>query len=298
VEDLVTQNRILRITPTDGALALQDAERKLKKAGVHTVNLLPDMYREATLNPTRPVLHPDMSHLSDDMVLVMSRAFCETLEANQKKSDGSDMLLIGDCYAFLTTTRLKQRHILVHSRSRWKSNSDSHMAYEFSRIPPEQLPGVREVYWFLSSPCVKFGSVVPLPFPSPYEPSEIVSENTRVVAAEITRLSRIPTGLGADAPYANALAMHECVTPDGEKFMAVVPVMQARRLLPAKDWTVGEKVLLSLQRWDSATRTMPGLAGEQIFDDLEDLAMYRYYVMGWNFPPQVQTARTAEASPR
>ena len=275
LEDIVTPNKALQTQPSEGTRALYAAANDLGKAGIHTVNLLPDMYLEASLHPGRPVMHPDLGHLSDDMVLVMAR----------RKSDGSNMLLVGDCYAFLSATRIKQRKILQGIRSKWKNSSDSHMAYEFSRLPPEQVPGVRDLYWFLSSACVKPYSVVSLPFPSPSDPSEITSGDTRVVSAQITRLSRVPTPLGAESPYASALALHECTTHDGEKFLALVPVMLNRNALPAQRWTVGQKLLLSMQRWDTATRATPGLAREQIFDDLEDLTLYQYYVTGWSAPP-------------
>jgi hypothetical protein len=285
IEDLITPSNALQAAPTEGSRALYAAENALGKAGIHTVNLLPDMYREASLHPGRPVMHPDLGHLSDDMVLVMARTFCNTLDDAQKKSDGSNMLLVGDCYAFLSATRIKQRKILQGIRSKWKNSSDSHMAYEFSRLPPEQVPGVRDLYWFLSSACVKPYSVVSLPFPSAPEPSEITSANTRVVAAQVTRLSHIPSPLGTNSPYANAMALHECVTHDGEKFLAIVPVMENRKVLPAQGWALGQKVLLSMQRWDAATRATPGLGREQIFDDLEDLTLYQYYITAWSTPP-------------
>ncbi len=285
IEDIITPGKALQTRPTEGAIALCAAERDLNKVGIHTVNLLPDMYREASLHPGRPVMHPDLGHLSDDMVLIMARTRCKSLDEGQKRSDGSDMLLVGDCYAFLSATRIKQRKILQGIRSKWKNSSDSHMAYEFSRMPPEQVPGVRDLYWFLSAECVKPYSVVSLPFPSPSEPSEIASGDIRVVPAQITRLSRVPSPLGADSPYANALALHECTTHDGEKFLAAVPVMLNRKALPAQHWTLGQKVLLSMQRWDAATRSMPSLVREQIFDDLETLPLYRYYVTGWGTPP-------------
>jgi hypothetical protein len=286
IEDIITPGKALQTSPTEGSRALYAAEKDLGKAGIHTVNLLPDMYREASLHPGRPVMHPDLGHLSDDMVLVMARTLCSSLDEAQKKSDGSNMLLVGDCYAFLSATRIKQRKILQGIRSKWKNSSDSHMAYEFSRMPPEQVPGVRELYWFLSSACVKPYSVVSLPFPSPSEPSEITSGDTRVVSAQVTRLSRVPSPLGAESPYANALALHECTTHDGEKFLAIVPVMLNRNALPAQHWTLGQKLLLSMQRWDAATRTMPGLGREQIFDDLQELTLYPYYVTGWGTPPE------------
>lgn len=294
VEDLLEVNtKTLHKHPTEGALALQAAEASLAEAGIPTVNLLPDMYREACLNPKRPVIHPDLNHLSDDMVLVMTRTFCSSLDDSQKASSGSTMLLVGDCYAFLTATRLKQRMVMPKVRSKWKNNADSQMAYEFSCLPPEHVSGVREIYWFISSACVKTQSAAPLPFPAAQEPAEITPGNVRVVLAEITRLSKVPSSLGQDAPYANALAAHECVTTDGERFLAIVPVMQNKQALPAQRWTVGQKLLISMQQWDAATRAMPTLSREEIFDDVEHYTLYRYYVTGWGDPPQMQAARAA-----
>ncbi|HSI64948.1 MAG TPA: hypothetical protein VLE43_17610, partial [Candidatus Saccharimonadia bacterium] len=284
-DDLLGEDGRLRTTPTESALALTAAEQTLKKAGIRAVNLLPDMYAEAALHPERPVTQPDGSHLSTEMVSVMGQTLCRSLEERQKQQAGRHMLLVGDCYALLTANQLKQGTILPGVRSQWKNSSDSQMAYEISRIPPEFFPAVREIYWFLSSPVLVRGSGHPLPLPSPPDAAAPEEEKIRAVLVRITRISKIPGGLGASSPYPNALALHECATDAGEKFLAIVPVMHDRVPLPARSWVADLQLILTMQPWDAATRATPNLGREQIFDDIQDFATARYHVSGWSFPP-------------
>jgi hypothetical protein len=144
---------------------------------------------------------------------------------------------------------------------------------------------VREIYWVLSAPSLVRGSKRPLPLPSPPDANTPEEERVRTVVARITRISHVPDSLGPGSPYPNALALHECTTETGEKFLAIVPVLQDRVLLPAEHWTSGQQLMLTMQPWDAATRATPSLGREQVFDDLEDFVMRRYHVTNWIFPP-------------
>ncbi len=284
-EDFLSADDRLLTTPTDGALALTTAERLLRKAGIRATNLMPDMYAEASLNPNVPVTDVDRAHLSQEMISVMGRTLCNSLEDWQKERNGRQILLVGDCYAVLTANKLKEGTILPGVRSQWKNSSDSQMAYEISRIPAEFFPGVREIYWFLSSPVLVRGSGHSLPLPSPPDANAPEGEGTRTVHARITRQTHVPAGLGAGSPYPNALALHECTTDAGEKFLAIVPVMKDRAPLPATCWGTGQPLTLTMQPWDAATRTTPSLGREQVFDDIQDFATARYHISGWSIPP-------------
>jgi hypothetical protein len=283
-EDLVGEDGKLLTVPTQTALAMTTAEHTLKKAGIRTVNLMPDIYNAAVLYPERPVLARDNAHLSDEMVSVMAKALCNSLEEWQKSSAGRHAMLVGDCYASLTATELKKGTTLPGISSQWKNAGDSVMAFEVSRIPGETIPHVREVYWFLSSPNVIAGSLAPLPHPSPPDSSTPPDERSRTVIAHVTKVTQVPQDLCKNAPYPNAMALHQIATESGETLLAVVPIMENRSPLPSMSWVARQRLQLTLQPWDAATRATPSLGREQILDDIQDFTTDRYYVTGWLHP--------------
>lgn len=283
-EDLLGADGKLLTVPTQTALAMTAAERTLRKAGIRTVNLMPDIYKAAALHPEWPVTASDNAHLSKEMVTVMAQTLCDSLEDWQKADGGRNMLLVGDCYALLTAAELKKGTTLPGVSSQWKNAGDAVMAFEVSHIPQETIPHVREIYWFLSSPNIIAGSITPLPHPSPPDPSSPPDERIRTVLAQVTKITKVPQDIWKNAPYPNALALHQIATESGETFLAVVPIMENRSPLPSMSWVAQQRLQLTLQPWDAATRAMPSLGREQILDDIQDFTADRYYVTGWLHP--------------
>jgi hypothetical protein len=283
-EDLVGADGKLLTVPTQAALAMTTAEHTLRKAGIRTVNLMPEIYKAAALHPEWPVTASDHAHLSNEVVSVMAQTLCESLEDWQKNSAGRNMLLVGDCYAVLTASELKKGTTLPGISSQWKNSGDSVMAFEVSHIPGETIPHVREIYWFLSSPNVVVGSLAPLPHPSPPDPSAPPNERIRTVLAQVTQVTKVSQDLCKNAPYPNAMALHQITTESGETLLAVVPIMENRSPLPSIHWVGHQWLQLTLQPWDAATRATPSLGREQILDDIQDFATDRYYVTGWLNP--------------
>ncbi|WP_206026353.1 hypothetical protein [Roseimicrobium sp. ORNL1] len=283
-QDLVGADGKLPTEPTPTALAMTTAEHTLRKAGIRTVNLMPDIYKAAALHPEWPVMAPDNAHFSNEVVSVMAQTLCASLEDWQKNSAGRNMLLVGDCYAVLTAAELKKGTTLPGISSQWKNSGDSVMAFEVSRIPAEMIPRVREIYWFLASQNVIAGSAAPLPLPSPLDPSAPPDERIRTVLAQVTKITQVSKDLCKNAPYPNAMALHQFTTEKGETLLAVVPIMENRSPLPSIYWVAQQWLQVTLQPWDAATRATPSLGREQILDDIQDFATDRYYVTGWLNP--------------
>lgn len=287
ISTVMTSQGSPQLEPNAQAAALMAAEHALKKEGVVTVNLLPPLHREICLREGAGVQEPTDSHFTRPLIQFMANVLENSKTEHQRAHQGRHLLLVGDCYATLITSRLVLGDTLPGTRSLWKNSGDTLMAYEISRVPPEVLDGVREIYWCLSALNLQPGSKAPLPLPRPRSNELQGKEDPeRTIRATLTRLTVAPENLGRESPYPNALIAHEFTTEDGEKLLAIVQIMEARTVNPAvKSWLRRKPYVLTLQPWHIAVEQNPALGREQLMDEIQDFTAERYYVKDWTHAP-------------
>lgn len=268
------------------ALAAIAAEKLLKKEGIITVNLLPALHEETCRRKGGGVFGVEDPHFTKEMIQRMADTLAGSMKEHQLKQEGRHLLLVGDCYATLIAAQLKKGEVLPATRALWKNGGDIMMAYEISRLAPEALDEIREIYWVLNIDRLRPEAPEPLPLPSPPASRENGAGGERTLKAVLTKRTETPATLGKTSPYPNALILHEFTGENGEKILAVTEIMRAHEVnITVQNWFQKKPFILTLEPWDEAVRGNPTLAREQMLDDVQDFTAERYYIKDWSHAP-------------
>lgn len=263
--------------------ALFQAEAALEKAHVDVFNLLPPLHESLSLRPELAVTAPDGYHLGEPVTGEMRRILDESLSGHQLRKSGQDILFAGDCYAYIVGAAFRAGDRLPHVRVLWRNGGSHLMPSEMAMLPEHELDGVRQVMWFVTeeegasqAPWAHFPQ-----FPPPEALRMQHDQSERTVKVTLTRATTVSPDLGKGSPYADALAVHEFSTAEGEVFLGLIEVMKNRYVNPSTRWGNGWPLLLTIVPWEAAGKSNPALHHEQILDDAPNFTLPRYHITRW-----------------
>lgn len=269
---------------TNSASSLVAAEKKLRKAGIRTINLVSSMHAAICNHPNEPACAPD-GHFARFLIAQMAATIQGSVEERHLSRQGRNLLFVGDCYASLSAEVLQKGSELPSVRSRWKNASDNLMAYELSLLPDSMFVGIKEIYWFLSSTTVSANRKRSLPLPRSGSVNGEIGQEIRSALVQITQDTTAPSTLGSGSPYPNAYALHEATDAAGVRLLVIIQIMKDRQIIASQQWQKHMRLALTLQPWEQAVKEQPHLAQEQLLDDVQNYELPRFLVTHWVHSP-------------
>jgi hypothetical protein len=262
---LLSENGGPQLRASERGASIFQAASALKKAKVNCFNLLPPVHEALSLKPDDAITAPDGAHFGDPVIKCMADTLGAALTPKQLASAGRNVVFASDCYALLVANVFRAGTQLPEARVLWR-NSGSHLIPgEMAFLPPEELNGVRQVFWLMSDEYLKMKKYPA--FPTREDMRKNSHPGERTLRVKVTRATSVPEDLGSRSPYAEALAQHEFTSEDSERFLATIDVMKGRKVALANRWLLGEPLLITVIPWQTALIARPELKNIQILDD-------------------------------
>lgn len=161
----------------------------------------------------------------------------------------------------------------------WRNGGSHLIPGELARLPPEELDGVRQVFWLMCDDYLRMKQFPAFPTAADLRKSSHPGERT--LRVKITRATAVPGDLGARSPCAEAMAQHKFTTAENERFLAAIHVMKEREVTLGNCWMLGEPLVITVIPWETAAGKRPELKNIQILDDRPDFTLPRYFITRW-----------------